>query len=194
MRSRTLGQQYRSEIESWDWRAIVREARDDADEAEDGEGRAFLGTVTTLYPSGKYWTAYACSNLAPCPRCRGRGRVRGKLGRRWARLRRRNARWTRRAKLHAAGLERLGLSFQEAWSRACRALGAAPILTRLRDRGDQCPRCEGLGSDEALEDEVFGHALDEVAEAHGGSVSGGEGDPVDLFFVCHVDREEEVEA
>jgi len=33
----------------------------------------YLGSILTLSPSGKVYTPWACSNLTPCPRCRGRG-------------------------------------------------------------------------------------------------------------------------
>lgn len=70
-------------------RQIVRDARAIAkdavavrsewyeDEEADCEGnrfaREFLGTVMALYPSGKYYTPWASSNVEPCPRCKGEG-------------------------------------------------------------------------------------------------------------------------
>ena len=44
---------------------------------EDWEGNKiksyFLGTVFCLYPSGKYYMPFACSNVELCPKCKGEG-------------------------------------------------------------------------------------------------------------------------
>ena len=34
----------------------------------------FLGTVFDLTPSGKFYLPFACSNVKPCPRCKGTGK------------------------------------------------------------------------------------------------------------------------
>jgi len=68
---------------------IKREARelvkDGIQAIEQGEGYQYedefgekvicvhLGTIYQLLPSGKMYTFWACSNLEPCPRCKGEG-------------------------------------------------------------------------------------------------------------------------
>jgi len=37
------------------------------------ERSIYLGSVFNVYPSGKYYQPFACGNLHPCPRCKGRG-------------------------------------------------------------------------------------------------------------------------
>ena len=62
-----------------DARRIVREALEsDTWYGEtDSEGnpvkRTFLGSVFSLFPSGKYYMPWANSNVNPCPRCKGKG-------------------------------------------------------------------------------------------------------------------------
>lgn len=62
-------------------RALVRAvlAEDDWYQDMDMDGnhieRQFIGTVFAVMPSGKYYTAWASSNLTPCPRCKGEGQV-----------------------------------------------------------------------------------------------------------------------
>lgn len=63
-----------------DARAVVRDGLVNlpyADGEENEEGRlvrrTFLGTVFALMPSGKYYTPFAASNVAECPRCKGTG-------------------------------------------------------------------------------------------------------------------------
>jgi hypothetical protein len=49
-----------------------------AETFDDMEGNkvqsVFLGTVFALMPSGKFYLPFACSNVAPCPRCKGTGK------------------------------------------------------------------------------------------------------------------------
>ena len=49
-----------------------------AETFDDMEGNkvqsVFLGTVFDLMPSGKYYLPFACSNVEPCPRCKGTGK------------------------------------------------------------------------------------------------------------------------
>ena len=62
-------------------RDVVKVGRDQIEGAEalhDMEGNkvqsVFLGTVLDLMPSGKFYLPFACSNVAPCPRCKGTGK------------------------------------------------------------------------------------------------------------------------
>jgi hypothetical protein len=76
--SERLEDQYREEIQAWKWEFIKREARENARDGdytyeEDGYGMEYLGSILNIYPSGKYYMPFACSNLAPCDHCKGRG-------------------------------------------------------------------------------------------------------------------------
>lgn len=51
--------------------------------------------------------------------------------------------------------------------------------------------CSNVTEREAERDERYMEALEKVANKYGGWIESGEGDPCDLFFVCHVDKEEE---
>lgn len=57
--------EYDKEIREWSWDTIKSEAIANASENEEGElkGSCFLGTVMSLFPSGKYYTPYARSNV-----------------------------------------------------------------------------------------------------------------------------------
>lgn len=46
---------------------------DEADPENIERRGIFLGTVTSLTPSGKYHTFFACSNLSKCVKCKGTG-------------------------------------------------------------------------------------------------------------------------
>ena len=63
---KSLYQKYREEIEQWDWPLIKANALENVEEgfgSEEPEGLDFLGTVFALFPSGKYYMPFACSNV-----------------------------------------------------------------------------------------------------------------------------------
>lgn len=54
--------------QTWDWNAIKLAAmHNPQDPDSDGQvfGTYFLGTVFSVMPSGKFYTAWACSNVSP---------------------------------------------------------------------------------------------------------------------------------
>ena len=58
-----LAAEYRDELSAWDWEGIIARAVNNAEcdpDCNEGElvGRYYLGTVMSLYPSGKYYTAW----------------------------------------------------------------------------------------------------------------------------------------
>lgn len=175
-----------------DWKSVKEEMEDQEWEENfmgDGESRrVFLGTVFALCPSGKYYLPFACSNVDPCPACRGTGEIipRGVK--------------FRTVKKWRHGIER------------CRKLFAKRNLVGDVDRlktqssyryylyamrrmaGFPCELCEGLGSYEAKLDEIFYEKLEAEAEEHGLGIENGEGDPCDVFACEYRDvPEEEVE-
>jgi hypothetical protein len=83
---------YTSEFQSWDWEGYrhdcvqsatskvfdysieeLTQSDDLVDDSGNIIGRAFIGTVFTLTPSGKYYMPWACSNLEVCGNCNGQG-------------------------------------------------------------------------------------------------------------------------
>lgn len=66
-RYKTLYTRYTEEIESWDWAGIKQDALDNVEAdsmfSDEQTGATFLGTVFGLFPSGKYYTAWAHGNV-----------------------------------------------------------------------------------------------------------------------------------
>jgi len=166
-------------MESSDW--------EDTFDGDRQERRVFLGTVFSLTPSGKYYLPFACSNVEPCPRCKGSGSV---GAHRSLRVRKRNqARldWSRRPRQqakHRARRERnarLGLparnSFFFDWK-----------TWQRHAHGVTCDFCGGCGSREAYLDEQWNEEAEAELNEVGYSLCGGEGDPCDLFAVESRDR------
>lgn len=167
----------------WDRVKALVEAEDWEDDPDgDGQSRQiFIGTVFNLAPSGKYYTPWACSNLDPCPVCGGTRKGRGHRKRR---VRARAAK--RYLKLLAWGTKHPGNRRTIAQARVRRR---ALVLAGL----DGCGRCDGLGSAEAADDQVFWEKMEAEAEDHGLFVTGGEGDPCDVLVGEYRDRPEEDE-
>lgn len=161
-----------------DWDAVKAglesaEWEDDFDNPGTQVRREFLGTVFRLFPSGKYYTPWATSNLTPCRECRGVGSFPHHRRRRIAKKWRAKGdpqkffAWGEKNRLRYPDFEKRG------WYRAYRA-----YLHRSRR---ECRRCGGCGCREAYLDEQFRELLESEAEKLGLTVEHGEGDPCDVF-------------
>lgn len=141
----------------------------------DGDRRAVgLGSVFALYPSGKYYTPFACSNVAACPVCHGAAVVRTGLKRRLVRKwsnenKRRRRLWVRR---YPGGVY--------TWPPEVRAASDRLNRKLARTRGE-CPRCGGCGSAEAHDDDRWREKAEEALARVGLSLVESEGDPTYLL-------------
>ena len=155
----------RAELDATPW--------EDRDYGEQ-ERLCFLGTVFSLYPSGKYYQPWACSNVDPCPICHGSGnsnpRGNHRQRKRWQARVRHCERVLGKRHLFGAG-ERC------AHTSACRALTKAHVLLHI----PTCFHCQGMGSREAYLDSVYQELLEREAEEHNLFITSGEGDPCDVL-------------
>jgi hypothetical protein len=139
------------------------------------ERSIFIGSVFSLMPSGKYYMPWACSNLAPCPQCKGRAKVETvnkRLLKKWkkAAIRTRNL----ASKFNLAG--NLAKLEKHGWFRYYR--NARTLLDRYEKT---CLHCNGIGSREAYLDELYSDKLNAEADKSKLYVTSGEGDPCDIF-------------
>lgn len=143
------------------------EAWEPSDEPDREIRRVYLGTVFTLMPSGKYYTPFACSNVAgDCQTCGGSGKVQPRVSRRrFKKARRMLETYARRT------AKRVEYVRTHAATRA--RLFALTDMT--------CPRCDGLGSQSAADDERWRESLESDLADMGLCLTSGEGDPCDLF-------------
>lgn len=175
-----LSEKYRSEIARWNWDGIKSSAKENAEPSGDGGsvGREFLGTVFSIFPSGKFYTAFALGNLDYCHSCKGEGETRKKYpcepcaG---SGMRMDSQNWLHAHKVGNA------LSHQEVFP--CWVCHGTGHINK------PCRQCGGLGSQEAYRDSVFLEALEDKARKEGGWIESGEGASCDLFFCLPVGRE-----
>jgi hypothetical protein len=185
MDTNKLEASYRKEIEGWKWSAIFKDCKEFTRE-ENGEmsGHSFLGSVFSLYPSGKYYTFFASGNVTPCSACKGGGSAHQR-----PKDKRREAKWRRANKKardiftllrkHGFGEERARHRGHMTWSNV------------QRFAHKPCQECNGRGSVEAAKDEIFTDVLEDVAAEKGGWIESGEGDPCDIFFAMPIESESE---
>ena len=137
----------------------------------EGDRRAVgLGHVWNLTPSGKVYMPWACGNVELCPVCQGAGEVRGhykpRVVRKWKNVARRTAerfiRW-------------YGPAFGGRWPESARAKMARINKVRRRFHTD-CPRCAGIGSAEAHDDEVWAEMAETALASVGLSLELSDGD------------------
>ena len=119
--------------------------------------RTYLGSWQGLSPSGKTYMPWACSNVDECPVCFGSCTVANPLKRRLRKKYRNKADRLRRRLLRYHGYY-----VERRWPARLSAR-----LSRWDEFGRErltCVRCEGMGSAEAHDDEVFTEMLDTLLE------------------------------
>jgi hypothetical protein len=155
-----------------------------------------------LYPSGKFYTPFACSNVIGCATCKGIGHVLSRRVKRRTLKKRasRHARVLRRfdrlygdapaAYPHAGqadrgqGVPSLGTRYRPTNKRAAFAfIDRQPKAYRMRyfSAGASCTACGGSGSREAHLDELWRESVESAFSEMGISLASGEGDACDLF-------------
>jgi len=153
----------------------IRKALDE-EEWEDGpecgtdyeERQIYLGSVFSLTPSGKYYAPFASGNLKGCPCCGGTG-VRKPLIK--SRVVKKRAGRRKRAILQ--GMKN---DWTPRWS------AKRDRASKLNDTGTtQCSRCEGCGSAEARDDEVWNVEVQKVFDEQGWFLTTNEGDSTQLM-------------
>ncbi len=166
----------KAKIESSDW-----------EDTYDGDSQMrglFLGTVLALYPSGKYYLPFACSNVDACPECKGAGSHPAHPKRRIVK------KWYAASKARRRRIDRM------------RAQGADEdktvrpyfMRTKYQPLTRECKFCNGVGSREAYLDELYREKLEAEAAEVGLSIENGEGDPCDVFACEYRDRPEAEES
>ena len=147
----------------------------------------FIGTVFRIMPSGKFYMPWACSNVEPCPRCKGGGTIPNKNHD--------AQKYEHAVELDRAcrrmAMDKYGSWFEGKWPAEVKAeCDRSGERVRLFQKDNTCSLCNGVGSREAYEDEMMQEWLHHYAQQEGCYVTSGEGDPCDLFLCESVEEEE----
>lgn len=145
----------------------------------------YFGSIISIYPSGKYYTLFAHSNVEPCPRCHGKGTVI-------------NPRYDIPAHEALTSLEQKRLwnmkskrkhykIMPKQWQRE---MDLIRQMIRMVEPGIECPCCYGVGSREVYEDQVFDTYFTECLADHNIYVTGSEGAGCDLIIGTVIEQGE----
>jgi hypothetical protein len=143
----------------------------------------YIGSALNC-PSGKYYTPFANSNVEDCPRCHGSGHTtkshdcefcKGKGSRSLSELAKmRNETISQTVLMLAKNYDvQADIDNDSFPCNACHGSGRI---------ANTCDWCEGLGSREAFEDQIWHDELERQADKHGLYWQSGEGDPLDQFL------------
>jgi hypothetical protein len=183
----SLYKQYHSEINKmFEWDEILSECQFNQFQDEDDNtiGSCYLGSL--INPSGKYYMPFACSNLDTCVSCKGTGtnRIKKDICRLCNGTGKRLIDDLKQFPTILEWIKKDNIPVHSGWfgenyidCNLCQ--GTGKIST-------SCKQCGGLGSNEVYKDQEFDTALDDIAEAHGGYITYGEGAPCDTFFCMSI--------
>ena len=164
---------------------VIKELLDNAEvqKGEDGDliQTIYLGDIRSITPSGKIYYPFACSNVTPCPKCRGTGSVKNPN----AKLRD----WLKAHMDHAELLEKINQ--YPNWFDAPKHLRNKlhkryKQLTQWQDL-ISCNECSGLGSLEARLDQDWHEQLDYELDKINAWSHGSDGDGCDIMISRMVD-------
>jgi len=164
------------------------------DEDRNPQVSAYVGNVCTITPSGKYYTAFAASNVDTCELCAGTGKIPNpnydpdifvmaeecqiELS---ARL----------TKCRCSGEQAIESDLYTNLNVAFTAV----VLTKHRTAKTMvCPHCGGHGSRDVYLDEVFWDGVDRLCAANNVIITNGEGSATDVFITRRVEQNEVMNA
>jgi hypothetical protein len=145
----------------------------------------YFGNVLSIYPSGKYYTPFARSNVEPCPKCHGEGTIKN--------IGYDAATYEATAALeqkYLRDMRRRGKHYKIMPKQWQREIDQIRQVIRLTEPHIECPCCYGMGSREAYEDQVFDTHFTECLAERNIYVAGSEGDGCDMIVGKVIERED----
>jgi hypothetical protein len=164
------------------------------DEDMNPQVSAYVGNVCTITPSGKYYTAFAASNVDTCELCAGTGRIP-------------NPNYdpdifvmaeecqidlsARLTKCQCSGEQAIESDLYTNLNVAFTAV----VLTKHRTaKTMMCPHCGGHGSRDVYLDEVFWAEVDRLCAANNVIITNGEGSATDVFIARQIEQNKVTDA
>ena len=145
----------------------------------------YFGNVLNIYPSGKYYTPFARSNVEPCPKCHGEGTVKN-IGYDVATY----EATTALEQKYLRDMRRRGKHYKIMPKRWQQEIDQIRQVIRLTEPHIECPCCYGMESREVYEDQVFDTYFTECLAEQGIYVTGSDGDGCDMIVGRVIERED----
>lgn len=160
---------------------------------EDGNSQvsAYVGNVCTITPSGKYYTAFAASNVDTCELCAGTGRIPNPNYDPDIFAMAEECQTDLSARLTKC---RCNDEYVDLYTNLNIAFTAVVLAKRKTAKTMMCPHCGGHGSRDVYLDEVFWDGVDRLCAANNVIITNGEGSATDVFITRHVEQNEVMNA
>lgn len=160
---------------------------------EDGNSQvsAYVGNVCTITPSGKYYTAFAASNVDICELCAGTGRIPNPNYDPDIFAMAEECQTDLSARLTKC---RCNDEYVDLYTNLNIAFTAVVLAKRKTAKTMVCPHCGGHGSRDVYLDEVFWDGVDRLCAANNVIITNGEGSATDVFITRHVEQNEVMNA
>lgn len=144
----------------------------------------YFGNVLDIYPSGKYYLPFACSNVEPCPKCRGEGTIPNPRYDEMAYKALLYLEWNRLREMKDSGKHYKIMPKQ--WQRE---MDLIRQVIRMVEPKIECPCCYGVGSREAYEDQVFTGYFEEYLAERDIYITASDGDGCDMIVGTMIERD-----
>ena len=160
---------------------------------EDGNSQvsAYVGDYCTITPSGKYYTAFAASNVDTCELCAGTGRIPNPNYDPDIFAMAEECQTDLSARLTKC---RCNDEYVDLYTNLNIAFTAVVLAKRKTAKTMVCPHCGGHGSRDVYLDEVFWDGVDRLCAANNVIITNGEGSATDVFITQHVEQNEVMNA
>lgn len=160
---------------------------------EDGNPQvsAYVGNVCTITPSGKYYTAFAASNVDTCELCAGTGKIPNPNYDPDIFAMAEECQIDLSARLTKC---RCNDEYVDLYTNLNIAFTAVVLAKRKTAKTMVCPHCGGHGSRDVYLDEVFWAEVDQLCAANNVIITNGEGSATDVFITRHVEQNEVMNA
>ena len=136
----------------------------------------YFGNVLDIYPSGKYYTPFARSNVEPCPKCHGEGTIKN--------IGYDAATYEATAALeqkYLRDMRRRGKHYNIMPKQWQREMDLIRQVIRMVEPKIECPCCYGVGSREAYEDQVFTRYFEEYLAERDIYITASDGNGCDMI-------------
>lgn len=156
----------------------------DFDEAEVHHGMkyVYLGSILEMGPSGKFYTPFACSNVTPCPKCKGTGGTPNKHHKK----KKHDRLEVKLIKLTMATIQKYGSYWN--WPPETQTkINKIRKQQRHWQQHNECDQCGACGSQEAWLDEKYWCQIEMDLEEIGAFRTSSEGDGCDVLAAMVVE-------
>ena len=161
------------------------------DEDRNPQVSAYVGNVCTITPSGKYYTAFAASNVDTCELCAGTGKIPNPNYDPDIFAMAEKCQIDLSARLTKC---RCNDEYVDLYTNLNIAFTAVVLAKRKTAKTMVCPHCGGHGSRDVYLDEVFWDGVDRLCAANNVIITNGEGSATDVFITRHVEQNEVMNA